>query len=119
MLDPKSELEFFNQENMEEISQLASLEMSGDVVTRRKTPSVVPEKPSYPDSVYVMAANIFQGIRIEKSPDRVIIKYGNEPLPSWSQSEDESFQRLSYELAFSALKCEYYLPVVKVSAKRK
>ncbi|XP_040603075.1 putative methyltransferase NSUN7 isoform X2 [Mesocricetus auratus] len=116
MLDPKSELEFFNQENMEEISQLASLEMSGDVVTRRKTPSVVPEKPSYPDSVYVMAANIFQGIRIEKSPDRVIIKYGNEPLPSWSQSEDESFQRLSYELAFSALKYQDILETMLIDS---
>lgn len=106
MLDPTSELEFFTQENMEEISQLASLEMLGDVVAKKKSSAIVPENPSYPDSVYVMAANIFQGIRVEKSPDRVLIKYGNEPLPSWSQSEDEAFQRSSYELAFSALKCE-------------
>ncbi|MEJ1274634.1 NOL1/NOP2/Sun domain family member 7 [Cricetulus griseus] len=108
MLDPKSELEFFNEENMEEISQLASLEMSGDAAARRKSAAVVPGKSGYPDCVYVMAANIFQGIRIEKPPDKAIIKYGNEPLPSCYQSEDESFQRLSYELAFSALKCEYY-----------
>ncbi|XP_051054291.1 putative methyltransferase NSUN7 isoform X1 [Phodopus roborovskii] len=116
ILDPKSELEFFNQENMEEISQLASLEMSGDVVARRKSSAAVPEKSSYPDSVYVMAANIFQGIRIEKSPDRVIIKYGNQPLPSWSQSEDESFQRLSYELAFSALKYQDILETMLIDS---
>lgn len=106
MLDPASELELFRQENMEEISQLASMEMLGDVAAKKKCSTIVPEKPSYPDSVYVTAANIFQGNRVEKSPDRVIINYGNEPLPSWSQSEDESFQRSSYELAFSALKCE-------------
>lgn len=116
MLDPTSELEFFTQENMEEISQLASLEMLGDVVATKKSPTIVPEKPSYPDSVYVKAANIFQSIRMEKSPDRVIIKYGNEPLPSWSQSEDEAFQRSSYELAFSALKYQDILETILIDS---
>lgn len=107
MLDPTSERDLFDQENMEEISQLASLEMSGDVVANTNSSTVVLEKPSYPDSVYVTAANIFQGIRIQRSPDKVIINYGSEPLqPSSSRSEDESFQRLSYELAFSTLKCK-------------
>ncbi|KAL6088317.1 hypothetical protein STEG23_015078 [Scotinomys teguina] len=116
MLDPKSELEFFSQENIEEVSQLASLEMSEDVVARKKSSTIVPEKASYPDSVYVMAANIFQGIQIEKSPDKIIIKYGNEPLPSWFQSEDESFQRSSYELAFSALKYQDILETILIDS---
>uniref|UniRef100_A0A8C2LYX4 NOL1/NOP2/Sun domain family, member 7 n=1 Tax=Cricetulus griseus TaxID=10029 RepID=A0A8C2LYX4_CRIGR len=116
MLDPKSELEFFNEENMEEISQLASLEMSGDAAARRKSAAVVPGKSGYPDCVYVMAANIFQGIRIEKPPDKAIIKYGNEPLPSCYQSEDESFQRLSYELAFSALKYQDILETMLIDS---
>ncbi|XP_038181008.1 putative methyltransferase NSUN7 isoform X4 [Arvicola amphibius] len=116
MLDPTSELEFFTQENMEEISQLASLEMLGDVVAKKKSSAIISEKPSYPDSVYVMAANIFQDIRVEKSPDRVIIKYGNEPLPSWSQSEDETFQRSSYELAFSALKYQDILETILIDS---
>ncbi|KAH0516116.1 putative 28S rRNA (cytosine-C(5))-methyltransferase [Microtus ochrogaster] len=115
MLDP-SELEFFTQENMEEISQLASLEMLGDVVATKKSSTIVSEKPSYPDSVYVMAANIFQSIRVEKSPDRAIIKYGNEPLPSWSQSEDEAFQRSSYELAFSTLKYQDILETILIDS---
>lgn len=107
MQDPKSDMDFFDQENMEEISQLASLEMSGDLVAKGKSSAVVLEKPSYPDSVYLMAANIFQGIRIQRSPDKIIINYGSEPLrTSSSHAEDESFQRLSYELAFSTLKCE-------------
>ncbi|KAK7802912.1 hypothetical protein U0070_020330 [Myodes glareolus] len=62
------------------------------------------------------AASRAQGIRIEKSPDRVIINYGNEPLPSWSQSEDESFQRSSYELAFSALKYQDILETILIDS---
>lgn len=100
-------LQFSKENNTEELSQLASLALSGDEAPSEKSSSDIPEKTGYPDPVYIMAANIFQGIRIEKSPEKVLIKYGNEPLRSLSEeSEDESFQRLSYELAFSALKCE-------------
>lgn len=106
MLDATSELEFSNENNTEEISQLASLALSDVTATSEKTSAGLPEKTGYRDSVYVTAANIFQGIRFEKSPEKVLIKYGNEPLPSLTESEDESFQRSSYELAFSALKCE-------------
>uniref|UniRef100_A0A8C6GS28 NOL1/NOP2/Sun domain family, member 7 n=1 Tax=Mus spicilegus TaxID=10103 RepID=A0A8C6GS28_MUSSI len=117
MLDPTSERDLFDQENMEEISQLASLEMSGDVVANTNSSTVVLEKPSYPDSVYVTAANIFQGIRIQRSPDKVIINYGSEPLqPSSSRSEDESFQRLSYELAFSTLKYQDILESILIDS---
>uniref|UniRef100_A0A8C6W479 NOL1/NOP2/Sun domain family, member 7 n=1 Tax=Nannospalax galili TaxID=1026970 RepID=A0A8C6W479_NANGA len=116
MLDP-SELELINQENMEEISQLASLEMSGNgVASREETSAVVSEKTSYPDFVYVMAANIFQGIQIEKSPERVLIKYGKEPLLSWPQSDDESLQRSSYELAFSTLKYQDILETILIDS---
>lgn len=106
MLDQKGELEYFEQEDVEEISQLASMETPGDEAPKRKSSPVVEEKPGYPDSVYIMAANIFQSIRIEKSPEKTLIKYRNEPLEVQSKSEDESFRHLSYELAFSALKCE-------------
>lgn len=104
MLNSTNELQF-SKENTE-ISKLASLALSDDAASSEKNSPGVLEKTGYPDSVYVMAANIFQGIRIEKSPEKVLIKYGNEPLRSSSESEDESLQRLSYELAFSALKCE-------------
>ena len=106
MLNSASEVEFSEEKTTEEISQLSSLALSGDTAYSEKTSTGLPEKTGYPDSVYIMAANIFQGIRFEKSPEKVLIKYGNEPLPSSTESEDESFQRLSYELAFSALKCE-------------
>lgn len=105
MLNATSELQFSSEENTA-ISQLASLALSGDAAANEKYSTGLPEKSGYPDSVYVMAANIFQSIQVEKFPDKVLIKYGNEPLRSLYESEDESLQRLSYELAFSALKCE-------------
>ncbi|KAF7463826.1 Hypothetical predicted protein [Marmota monax] len=106
MLNSASELEFSDENIVEEISQFASLEVSGGTVSTQRSSIIVPEKTGYPDSVYVLAANIFQGIRVEKSSDKILIKYGNEPLPSLPEFEDESVQRLSYELAFSTLKCE-------------
>ncbi|XP_066243111.1 putative methyltransferase NSUN7 [Saccopteryx leptura] len=110
-----SELQF-SDENDSEISQLALLELSDDAAPREKASSDVPPKTGYPDSVYVTAANIFQGIRTEKSPEKVLIKYGNEPLRSSAESEDESFQRLSYELAFSALKYQDILETILVDS---
>ncbi|XP_006873291.1 PREDICTED: putative methyltransferase NSUN7 [Chrysochloris asiatica] len=111
MFNSSSELEFSNQTSSEEIAQLASLELP----SRGKSSTCLAEKPGYPDSIYVMAANIFQGIRIEKSPEKVLIKYGNEPLPA-SEPEDETFQRLSYELAFSALKYQDILESILIDS---
>ncbi|XP_029788051.1 putative methyltransferase NSUN7 isoform X2 [Suricata suricatta] len=116
MLHATSELEFSNKKNTEEISQLAFLELSDDTSTSEKTSTALPEKTGYPDPVYVMAANIFQGIRFEKSPERVLIKYGNEPLRSLPESEDKSFQRSSYELAFSALKYQDILETILIDS---
>nr|XP_054409818.1 putative methyltransferase NSUN7 isoform X2 [Pongo abelii] len=111
MLNSTGELEFSNEEDPEIIYQLTSLPLSGG-----KSSAGVPEKTGYPDSVYVMAANIFQGIQIEKSAQKVLIKYGNEPLRSLSESEDQSFQRLSYELAFSALKYQDILETILIDS---
>nr|XP_055182139.1 putative methyltransferase NSUN7 [Nyctereutes procyonoides] len=74
------------------------------------------ESTGFPDSVYVTAANIFQGIRFEKSPEHVLIKYGDEPLRSLPESEDESLQRSSYELAFSALKFQDILETILIDS---
>ncbi|XP_076721070.2 putative methyltransferase NSUN7 isoform X2 [Callospermophilus lateralis] len=116
MLNSASELEFSDENNVEEISQLASLEVSGGTVSTQRSSIIVPEKTGYPDSVYVLAANIFQGIRVEKSSDKILIKYGNEPLPSLPEFEDESVQRLSYELAFSTLKYQDILETMLIDS---
>ncbi|XP_054996108.1 putative methyltransferase NSUN7 [Sorex araneus] len=90
--------------------------LSGTTCTSEKSTSGSPEKTGYPDSVYMMAANVFHGIRVEKSPDKTLINYGDEPLPAVYQSEDESVQRLSYELAFSALKYQDILETILIDS---
>lgn len=106
MLEP-GELQFPDDGIPHELSQLPRLALSGDEASGEEDESGVPDKTGYPDPVYVMAANIFQGIRIETAPEKLLIKYGSEPLrPSAGEPEDESLQHLAYELAFSTLKCE-------------
>uniref|UniRef100_A0A286XGR2 NOP2/Sun RNA methyltransferase family member 7 n=1 Tax=Cavia porcellus TaxID=10141 RepID=A0A286XGR2_CAVPO len=116
MVNSISELELSNDRSNEEISQVALLQLSDDAAHREKSLAVAPEKAGYPDPVYVMAANIFQGIRKEKSPEKAIIKYGNEPLRFSLQSEDETFRRLSYELAFSTLKYQDILETILIDS---
>ncbi|XP_025146395.2 putative methyltransferase NSUN7 isoform X2 [Bubalus bubalis] len=115
MFNSANELEFLG-ETTAEISQLSSLALSGDPACSENSSAGSPEKTGYPDSVYILAANIFQGTRLEKSPEKALIKYGNEPLPSSTESEDESFQRLSYELAFSALKYQDILETILIDS---
>ncbi|XP_044080272.1 putative methyltransferase NSUN7 isoform X3 [Neovison vison] len=116
MLQATSEPEFSSDRTSEGISHLASLALLADSSPSDKSSPGLPEKTGYPDSVYVMAANIFQGIRFEKSPEQILIKYGNEPLRSLPESEDEAFQRSSYELAFSALKFQDILETMLIDS---
>ncbi|NXL87403.1 NSUN7 methyltransferase, partial [Alectura lathami] len=55
------------------------------------------------DSVYINAAKIFQGIHTKKPKD-TLVRYGDDSVPPVLTVKDEHSQRLSYELAFSALK---------------
>ncbi|XP_031444375.1 putative methyltransferase NSUN7 [Phasianus colchicus] len=56
------------------------------------------------DSVYINAAKIFQGIHNKKPKDRALVRYGDDSVSPMLTLKDEYSQRLSYELAFSALK---------------
>uniref|UniRef100_A0A8C3THK6 NOP2/Sun RNA methyltransferase family member 7 n=1 Tax=Chelydra serpentina TaxID=8475 RepID=A0A8C3THK6_CHESE len=69
----------------------------------KSTTSLI-ENNGYQDTVYINAAKIFQGIRIEKPQDKILVRYGNELVSSLPDFKDECSQRSSYELAFSALK---------------
>ncbi|NXA06931.1 NSUN7 methyltransferase, partial [Sapayoa aenigma] len=62
------------------------------------------EKNGYPDSVYKNAAKIFQSIRTEKSKDKIQVQYGDNSEPLVLAFKDEHSKRVSYELAFNALK---------------
>ncbi|XP_075400517.1 putative methyltransferase NSUN7 [Tenrec ecaudatus] len=112
MFTAAGELEFSNLASAQDISQLAALELP----PRENTCPSSSEKPGFPDPIYVMAANIFQSIRIERPPEKVLIKYGQEPLPSSSESEDEASQRTAYELAFSALKYQDILESILIDS---
>ncbi|NXG24783.1 NSUN7 methyltransferase, partial [Grallaria varia] len=62
------------------------------------------EKNGYPDFIYMNAARIFQGIHTEKSKDRMLVQYGNNLESPALAFKDERCKRVSYELAFNALK---------------
>lgn len=76
----------------------------GSVEKRRVTQI---EKNGYPDSIYINAAKIFQGIHTEKSEDKNQVRYGDNPESPMMAFKDEHSRRVSYELAFNALKCKY------------
>ncbi|NWQ72716.1 NSUN7 methyltransferase, partial [Columbina picui] len=62
------------------------------------------EKNGYRDSVYMNAAKIFQGIHTEKSKDKILVRYGDGSVTPMLTFKDEYSQRVSYGLAFNALK---------------
>uniref|UniRef100_J3SCT3 Putative methyltransferase NSUN7-like n=1 Tax=Crotalus adamanteus TaxID=8729 RepID=J3SCT3_CROAD len=73
-------------------------------------------KSGHRDSLYLSAAHIFQSVRNEKPHDKILVKYGTGPLPSLLDFKDEEFQRLSYELAFSALKYQEVLEYMLIDS---
>ncbi|NXS07192.1 NSUN7 methyltransferase, partial [Neodrepanis coruscans] len=80
----------------------------------KRTMTVI-EKNGYPDSVYRNAAKIFQAIHTKKSKDRMLVQYGSDSESPVLTFKDEHSRRVSYELAFSALKlmhalCHFYYP---------
>ncbi|NWI55168.1 NSUN7 methyltransferase, partial [Calyptomena viridis] len=74
------------------------------------------EKNGYPDSVYQNAARIFQDIRTEKSKDRTLVQYGNNSESPVLAFKDEHSRRVSYELAFNALKYQDLLEEILVDS---
>ncbi|NXI68526.1 NSUN5 methyltransferase, partial [Anseranas semipalmata] len=70
------------------------------------------EKNSCHDSVYMNAAKIFQGIRNKKPNDKMLVQYGDDSVSPVLTFKDEYSQRVSYELAFSALKYQDLLEEV-------
>lgn len=64
-------------------------------------------KDGYPDSIYINAAKIFQGLRTEKSSGKILLRYGDTSESPTVAFKDEQSRRVSYELAFKTLKCKY------------
>lgn len=87
-------------------SSLQEMTGSSGIAPAERSSTSLAIKNGYRDSIYLNAANIFQGIHNEKPQDKILVKYGTGPLPVLPDFKDEQFQRLSYELAFSTLKCK-------------
>ncbi|NXQ34010.1 NSUN7 methyltransferase, partial [Alaudala cheleensis] len=75
------------------------------------------EKKGYPDSVYINAAKIFQGIRTEKNKDRNLVQYGDNSESPMMAFKDEHSRRGAYELAFNALKYQDLLEAILLDSK--
>ncbi|NXS61295.1 NSUN7 methyltransferase, partial [Brachypteracias leptosomus] len=71
---------------------------------KKRTMTLI-EKNGFCDSVYINAAKIFQSIHTEKCKGRILVHYGGDDsvFPKLT-FKDEYAQRVSYELAFNALK---------------
>ncbi|NWH31951.1 NSUN7 methyltransferase, partial [Chloropsis hardwickii] len=74
-------------------------------------------KNGYPDSIYINAAKIFQGIRTEKRKGRFQVQYGDSSESPMMAFKDEHSKRESYELAFNALKYQDLLEEILVDSK--
>ncbi|NXR34220.1 NSUN7 methyltransferase, partial [Zosterops hypoxanthus] len=75
------------------------------------------EKNGYPDSIYINAAKIFQGIHTEKSEDKSQVRYGDNAESPMVTFKDEYSRRASYELAFNALKYQDLLEEILLDSK--
>ncbi|NXX23924.1 NSUN7 methyltransferase, partial [Podargus strigoides] len=75
------------------------------------------EKNGYHDSIYINAAKIFQGIHTEKPKNRISVLYGDDLLSPMMAFKDEYSQRISYELAFSALKYQDLLEEILLDSR--
>ncbi|KFQ85919.1 Putative methyltransferase NSUN7, partial [Phoenicopterus ruber ruber] len=100
----KSNLVSLHEDVINDISDLSELKISDEKGSVEKRTMTLIEKNGYHDSVYVNAAKIFQGIHTEKPKDRMLVRYGDDSLSPMLTFKDEYSQRVSYELAFSALK---------------
>ncbi|KFP18022.1 Putative methyltransferase NSUN7, partial [Egretta garzetta] len=85
-------------------SDLSEMKISDEKGSVEKRTMTLIEKNGYHDSVYINAAKIFQGIHTEKHKDRILVRYGDDSVSRLLTFKDEYSQRVSYELAFNALK---------------
>ncbi|KFW73053.1 Putative methyltransferase NSUN7, partial [Pygoscelis adeliae] len=100
----KSNLVSLHEDVINDTSDLSEMKISDEKGSVEKRTMTLIEKNGYHDSVYINAAKIFQGIRTEKRKDRILVQYGDDSVSPMLTFKDEYSQRVSYELAFNALK---------------
>ncbi|KAM7112252.1 putative methyltransferase NSUN7 [Ciconia maguari] len=100
----KSNLVSLHEDVINDTSDLSEMKISDEKRCVEKRTMTLIEKNGYHDSVYSNAAKIFQGIHTEKCKDRILVRYGDDSVSPMLTFKDEYSQRVSYELAFNALK---------------
>ncbi|KFQ41901.1 Putative methyltransferase NSUN7, partial [Nestor notabilis] len=108
MPEPKNNLSLHEDviNGTSDLSEVKKPDGKESVVKRTMT---LIEKTGCHDIVYINAAQIFQGIHTEKSKDRMLVRYAGGSAAPVLPVKDVSSQRLSYELAFNALKYQELL----------
>ncbi|XP_025949494.1 putative methyltransferase NSUN7 isoform X2 [Dromaius novaehollandiae] len=104
MPSSKSNLGSLDEDVINDISDLSEMKISDEKGSTEKSTMTLIEKNVYHDLIYVNAAKIFQGIHKKKPQDRILVRYGDDSASPMLTFKDEYSQRVSYELAFSALK---------------
>uniref|UniRef100_A0A8B9PB90 NOP2/Sun RNA methyltransferase family member 7 n=1 Tax=Apteryx owenii TaxID=8824 RepID=A0A8B9PB90_APTOW len=100
----KSNFVSLDEDVVNDISDLSEMKISDEKGSTEKSTMTLIEKNGYHDSIYINAAKIFQGIHNKKPQDRILVRYGDDSSSPMLTFKDEYSQRVSYELAFSALK---------------
>lgn len=107
MPDSESHLVSSHVDVINGTSVLSEMKISDEKRSVEKRRVTQIEKNGYPDSIYINAAKIFQGIHTENSDDKIQVRYGDNSESPMMAFKDEHSKRVSYELAFNTLKCKY------------
>lgn len=107
MPDSESHLVSSHVDVINGTSVLSEMKISDEKRSVEKRTVTQIEKNGYPDSIYINAAKIFQGIHTEKNEDKIQVRYGDNSESPMMAFKDEHSKRVSYELAFNTLKCKY------------
>ncbi|XP_014813336.1 PREDICTED: putative methyltransferase NSUN7 isoform X1 [Calidris pugnax] len=108
----KSNLVSLHEGVTNDTSYLREKKISDEKGSVEKRTMTLIEKNGYHDSVYINAAKIFQGIHTKKLKDRILVRYGDDSVSPMLTVKNQSFLRISYELAFNALKYQDLLEEV-------
>uniref|UniRef100_A0A8B9BIG6 NOP2/Sun RNA methyltransferase family member 7 n=1 Tax=Anser brachyrhynchus TaxID=132585 RepID=A0A8B9BIG6_9AVES len=105
----KSNSVSFHEDVTNDTSHLSEMKISDVKRSVEKRTMTLIGKNGCHDSVYINAAKIFQGIRNKKPKDKMLVRYGDDSVSPVLTFKDEYSQRMSYELAFNALKYQELL----------
>ncbi|XP_053831327.1 putative methyltransferase NSUN7 isoform X1 [Vidua macroura] len=117
MPDSESNLVSSHVDVINGTSVLSEMKISDEKGSVKKRAVTQIGKNGYPDSIYINAAKIFQGIRTEKSTGRILVRYGDNSESPMVAFKDEHSRRVSYELAFNALKYQDLLEEILLDSK--